>query len=58
MILKILCEMTKKYKMYQTSSSSITIRYLSSSISQGCSLHFVKSSRGAGVEIVERDNIL
>jgi hypothetical protein len=27
-------------------------------ITQGCSLHFFKSSRGVGVEIVERDNIL
>jgi hypothetical protein len=27
-------------------------------ITQGCSLHFFKSSRGVGVETVERDNIL
>jgi hypothetical protein len=27
-------------------------------ITQGCSLHSFKSSRGVGVEIVERDNIL
>jgi hypothetical protein len=27
-------------------------------INQGCSLHSFKSSRGVGVEIVERDNIL
>jgi hypothetical protein len=40
-------EMIMKYKMYQ-----------SSPVSQECSLHSFKSSRGVGVEIAERDNIL
>jgi hypothetical protein len=43
--------MTKKYK------SSFSSLYLSSA-SQGYSLHSFKSSRGVGVKIVERDNIL
>jgi hypothetical protein len=48
--------MTKKYKMYKMYQSSSSLSS-SSLVFQGYSLQSSKSSRGVGVEIVERDNI-